>query len=82
MKLTVYGRAGCPFCENAKSLGAELQAKGHFSEFVYQDYLELGWGKEQLTQIAGYPIETVPVVMINGVYIGGYTDLKRRYELN
>lgn len=80
--LKVYGRSGCPYCVKAKALMEKLKEQGYFREATYIDYQELGWGKEELSQVAKHQIQTVPVVLINDVYIGGYSDLHSRYPID
>lgn len=80
--LKVYGRAGCPWCERAKNLMNMLKEQGYFRDVQYIDYQELGWTKEQLSQVASTNIQTVPVVLINDTYIGGYSDLHARYPID
>lgn len=80
--LKIYGRTGCPYCEKAKNLLNLLKTQGYFRDAQYIDYQELGWGKDELSQVAGHPIKTVPVVLINDVYIGGYSDLHSRYPID
>ena len=80
--LRIYGRPGCPYCEKAKNLLGLLKEQGYFRDAEYINYEELGWGKEELSKVANYPIETVPVVLLNDVYIGGYTDLHNRYPID
>lgn len=80
--LKIYGRKGCPFCEKAKNLLNLLKEQGYFREAQYIDYQELGWDKEDLSKVANHPIQTVPVVLLNDVYIGGYSDLRARYPID
>lgn len=80
--LKVYGREGCPYCVKAKNLMNMLKEQGYFREATYIDYQELGWDKTQLSQVANHDVSTVPVVLINDVYIGGYSDLRARYPID
>lgn len=80
--LKIYGRPGCPYCERAKNLLQLLKDRGYFREAQYFDYQELGWDKNDLSQVAGHEVQTVPVVLINDVYIGGYSDLRARYPID
>lgn len=80
--LKIYGRDGCPYCEKAKHLMQLLKDQGYFREAEYIDYQSLGWGKEELSKVAGFDIQTVPVILINDVYIGGYSDLRARYPID
>lgn len=87
MALVIYGRPGCPYCEKAKNLAKMLEERGYFRDVQYINYQELGWGKEELSKVAGHPVSTVPVVLIGGsesnmTYVGGYTDLHNRYPID
>lgn len=79
MKLEIYGRPGCPYCVKAKDLGSRLQAGGFFQEVIYHDYPAEGLSKDNLSEIAKTPIKTVPVVLVNGTFIGGFSDLSARF---
>lgn len=80
--LKIYGREGCPYCVKAKHLMNLLKDQGYFRDAQYIDYQELGWTSTELSQVAGHPVKSVPVVLINDVYIGGYTDLHERYPID
>lgn len=80
--LTIYGRQGCPWCEKAKALLEKLKDQGYFKDAKYIDYQEMGWDKSDLSRVAKHEIQTVPVVLISDVYIGGYTDLHARYPID
>lgn len=80
--LRVYGREGCPYCDKAKNLLKLLKDQGYFRDAQYIDYPSMGWGKAELSNLVNHDVQTVPVVTINGVYIGGYTDLRNRYPID
>lgn len=82
MSLVIYGRPGCPYCEKAKKLASMLEEQGYFRDVQYINYQELGWTAEELSKVANHPVRTVPVVILNNVYIGGYTDLHDRYPID
>lgn len=79
MKLTIYGRETCPFCVKAKELANRLKADSYIEDFEYVDYQKSGISVPELSKIAKVEIKTVPVVLLNGVYIGGFTDLKAKF---
>lgn len=81
MKLEIYGRESCPFCVKAKELAKTLKDMGYIEGYVYTDYIREAIPVAQLSEIAKTPIKTVPVVLMDGVYIGGYTDLKARFGM-
>lgn len=75
MTVEVYFKDGCPFCVKAKNL---LKAKGlDFKEYKIG---ENGIDKEYLQSKAGKPVSTVPQIFINGLHVGGFTDLEKYFK--
>lgn len=70
MKVVIYGKPNCPFCVRAKDL---CEAKGIDHEYI--DFIAAGMSKQDLEAIVGKPVSTVPQILVDGVAIGGYTDL-------
>lgn len=75
MKAIVYGKDNCPHCDNALTrldlVGAEVE------------YIKVGEGisvqelRNKLSQEFGVgEVRTVPQIIIDGEYIGGYNELK------
>lgn len=81
MSLVIYGRPGCPYCEKAKKLAEMLQEQGYFRDVQYINYQELGWTAEELSKVANHPVKTVPVILMNDIYIGGFDSLYSRYPI-
>lgn len=81
MKVTIYGRETCPFCVQAKELAGRLVRDGLIENFEYIDYTKEGISVAGLSEIAKTEIKTVPVVLMNGVYIGGFSNLKAKFGL-
>jgi glutaredoxin 3 len=70
-KTIVWSKYHCNYCDQAKSL---LIAKGiEFEERKIGD----GWTKEELLE-AIPTARTVPQIILNGEYIGGFTELKQK----
>jgi glutaredoxin 3 len=68
-KVVVYSKVPCPYCVRAKSFLTE-------KEIAY-DEIDLTDKPEEIEKIkneTGW--RTVPIIMINGKLVGGYTDLK------
>jgi glutaredoxin 3 len=68
-KVVMYSKNPCPYCSHAKRL---LDEKG-----VKYDVIDLTNQPEQLQKIkneTGWM--TVPIIMIDGQLIGGYSDMK------
>ena len=40
MKITIYGRKNCAWCEKAKTLAESLKKDGEIEDFIYIDYQE------------------------------------------
>ncbi|MEZ0390683.1 MAG: glutaredoxin domain-containing protein, partial [Pseudobdellovibrionaceae bacterium] len=68
-KVILYSKNPCPYCVHAKRL---LDEKG-----VKYDFIDLTDQPETLQKIkneTGW--RTVPIIMIDGQLIGGYSDMK------
>jgi len=71
--ITIYSRPGCKWCETSKSL---LELKGvEYNELM----LDVDITVEQLkTLVPG--AKSVPQIMSDEIYIGGYKELTRYLE--
>lgn len=68
MKIIIYSKDDCPYCDNARSL---LKRLG--KEFI-EYKLDKDFSRSLLKEI--FPdAKTFPVITLNGSYIGGYTEL-------
>lgn len=68
-KVTIYKKVPCPYCDRARNF---LDAKG-----VKYDLIDLTGKEEEMAKIkkeTGWM--TVPIILIDGKLIGGYTDMK------
>jgi glutaredoxin 3 len=73
MKVVVWSKYHCPYCDQAKAL---LSQKGiKFEERKIGD----GFTREELLESIP-AARTVPQIVINGDVIGGFADLKRYFE--
>lgn len=79
MKLTIYGRKNCAWCEKAKTLAQSLKQDGEIEDFTYVDYQEENLSKEDLFFIAGTQVKTVPIILVDTKYIGGYQELSEYF---
>jgi glutaredoxin len=69
MKAIIWSKTDCPFCIKAKE---ELMNRG----IAYEErIIGAGWTKEQLQEVVPNA-RTVPQIFLDGIYIGGYNDLK------
>jgi len=69
----VWSKVQCPFCDMAKTL---LKNKGiEFEERM----IGVNWTREQLLESIPQA-RTVPQIILNGEYIGGYDQLKTYFN--
>lgn len=74
MHLVIFGRPGCPFCVRAVDLAKKLEAsKG--ATYTYIDMFDENLTKADIAEKIGRPVQTVPQILIDDAYIGGFTDL-------
>lgn len=73
MKIIVYSKDECSFCDNARDL---LNSQG--KEFI-EYKLDKDFTRPVLKEI--FPnAKTFPVITINGIYIGGYSELSELFR--
>ena len=68
-KIQMYSKVPCPYCVNAKRFFIEKEIE--FEEIDMTDNLG---GLDEIKKQYGW--KTVPLILIDGKLIGGYTDLK------
>lgn len=68
-KVVIYSKDPCPYCVRAKNF---LSDKGVAYEEI--DLTDKPDEIEKIKNETGW--KTVPIILINGQLIGGYTDLK------
>jgi glutaredoxin len=73
MTALVWSKNNCPYCDQAKSL---LTQKGIAFE---ERKIGQGWTREQLLESVP-TARTVPQIYLNGEYVGGYTELKAKFD--
>ena len=75
MKAEVYSKPTCPWCIKAKAL---LDSRG--VPFVEHTLGQNGVTKESIEERigGGYQVKTVPQIFLDGVHIGGYTELAKK----
>ena len=74
-KVTIYGRTSCGFCTGARRL-CEVRNLPH--EWV--DMVEQGLSKEDLAELTGGPVRTVPQIFVDGEHIGGFDEFSDYVE--
>lgn len=70
MKAELYGTPSCSYCGAAKRL-----LESNNIQYSYTD-LTVGTNKEVLEDTIGKRINSVPQIIIDGKYIGGFTELQ------
>jgi glutaredoxin len=73
MKIQIYGKVDCPWCTRAKDecfkFGKEYEYYDLFSDLSDKEF-------KDLFEFTAIGAKTVPIVVVDGVYIGGYSELK------
>jgi len=75
--IKIIGKDGCPYCDKAKDL-----LDNHSLNYTYEkmnnklDRIDL---YEELMEQYDCIVDSVPVIYINGKYIGGYKELQSKY---
>ena len=73
IKTIVWSKVQCPYCDMAKTL---LKNKG----IVFEErMIGVNWTREQLLESIPQA-RTVPQIILNGVLIGGYEQLKAHFN--
>lgn len=75
-KIEIYTSATCPYCIKAKKLLQMLKLE--YTEYNIDDKFDAIC--EELSSKYNKQIQTVPQIIINNNYIGGYTDLENVYK--
>ena len=73
MKATIWSKESCPYCVQAKALlaqkGIEFEERKIGSGYTKEDLLE-----------AVPTARTVPQIFLDGELVGGYDQLKERFD--
>lgn len=73
MKALIWSKPNCPYCDRAKAL---LQQRGiQYEERV----IGIDYTKQQLLESVP-TARTVPQIFIDNEYVGGYDQLKAKFE--
>lgn len=74
--IVIFGKPGCTYCTRAKSLLERL-----YVPYSYVDITEPTLSvtdKEQVNGVLATGYKTLPMIFINGKFIGGYTELEAK----
>lgn len=74
MKVTIWSKTPCPYCDQAKAL---LKQRG--IDYEERNISEGTWTKEQLLE-AVPNARAVPQIIINNKLVGGFTELRKYIE--
>lgn len=74
--IEIYTSSSCPYCVKAKKLLQTLKLE--YNEHNVDDDFDKMC--EELSSKYNKTVQTVPQIIINGNYIGGYTDLEALYK--
>jgi glutaredoxin len=72
-KVIIYGNEGCPACRDAKAFVATLPGV----TFEYKDIADPTIRDEHSALAQTYHHDTIPMVFVDGTFIGGNTELHR-----
>lgn len=81
MKVEIYGKDNCKFCQKALEHVAELIKQKKVTEFKYTDIVKEGLTGKDLSVMLNKEVTTVPQVVVDSVAIGGYTEFYTNYNL-
>ena len=71
--ILIFGKPACPFCEKAKAFCEQRNLE--------YEYKSLGEDFSREWLLEEFPgAKTVPQIVVNGLKIGGYTELTRYVE--
>lgn len=75
-KIEIYTSATCPYCIKAKKLLQFLNLE-YDEHNVDNDFEEM---QKIIKDSFNLSVETIPQIIINGTYVGGFTDLEASYK--
>ena len=73
MKVTVYSKPACQFCDKAKALLTQLHYE--YTEKVVTKDISL----EELFEELGKTVRTIPQIVIDENHIGGFNELRELF---
>lgn len=76
MQVIIYGKPGCPYCDEAKALAQKVESQVTGFTHKYLCIREEGMSKEDLEAIVGKEVRTVPQIFVGDQHVGGYVEFK------
>lgn len=71
MEAVIYSTPACGYCKLAKTL---MEKHGvNYKEFIVGQDIT----KEELIETLGKEVRTVPQILVDNNYVGGYTELSK-----
>ncbi len=77
MKVVVFGSEFCPYCKRAVAL-----LKKHNAAYTYIDTATEEGDRQRSILSKKYKHSTIPLILVNDQFVGGFDDLKRKVDAN
>lgn len=74
MKVLIYGRDSCKFCNKAKKLAEYMASVANSFEYEVDYNNDNGWQAVALSEKLGFEVKSVPQIFVDGRHLGGYTE--------
>lgn len=74
MIIKIYGNKKCSYCIRAKEKAEQLKKTNSNVQYEYIDMSLNKISTEEVSKLIGKDIRTVPQILIDDKYIGGYKD--------
>ena len=71
--IVIYGKDNCSWCVKAKELVAKSSVPFTYKTLTKDKY-------QQIVHTVDENIKTVPIIFIDGEYIGGYEELVKAFK--
>ena len=80
MRIEIYGKTQCPYCDMAKRLAQRIVEESSQQNHTYNYYqLDQDFNREEILE--KFPgARTFPQIMVDGKKIGGYTEFEAWYN--
>ena len=73
--ITIYGKSACPYCQMAKHLCETAQLEHEYIDIFSSEDAQ----KKHAELAEKYKHRAVPLVLWDGEFVGGFTELQQRY---
>ncbi len=73
--IEIYGTGACQFCKDAQILATQ-----HGQDYKYVPLDQYPEQLEKLEAKLGFRVRQVPQIIMDGEYIGGFTELKEKLK--